>query len=298
MDREQLYLSILNNLPNGLYYVNLKREIQFWNKTAEELTGYTQEEMIGHACQDTFLNHIDENGIPLCNGKCPLYDTMIDGKKKQALVYLRHKEGYRVPIYVNISPIYEDGKIVGAVEIFNRPTTTIYDDNLIEKLTNASSRDRLTALPNRAYTQNYLEYKLSAYKNTNSPFAVMFFDIDNFSAFNNTYGHDMGDSVLINIAESLRRSMRKSDFVGRWGGEEFLGVFEIDSLEAAENLGEKIRILIQNTEVFHDENMVNVTASIGITLVSPEDTVESLIKRADELMYESKRNGKNCVTAE
>lgn len=124
----------------------------------------------------------------------------------------------------------------------------------------------------------------------------MFLDIDNFSGFNNTYGHDRGDSVLLNIAESLRKNMRKSDFVGRWGGEEFLGVFEVASLEEAAKIGEKIRILIQNTEVIHDENTVNVTVSIGITLVEPEDTPDSLIKRADELMYESKKKGKNCVT--
>lgn len=296
MEREQLYLAILNNLPDGLYFVDTKRRIQFWNKAAEKLTGYRAEEIVGLACQETQLNHIDEKGIPLCDGQCPLHHTMIDGEPRQAVVYLRHKDGYRIPVCVKISPMYEGGEIIGAVEIFNRPTTTIYDDNLIEELANASTHDLMTMLPNRAYTQSYLEYMYEAYKNTNNLFAVMFLDIDNFSGFNNTYGHDMGDSVLLNIAESLRKNMRKSDFVGRWGGEEFLGVFEVASLEEAEKIGEKIRILIQNTEVIHDENTVNVTVSIGITLVEPEDTPDSLIKRADELMYESKKKGKNCVT--
>lgn len=296
MEMKQLYLAILNNLQEGIYFVDTERRIQFWNHGAEKLTGYKAEEMIGKSCQSSKLNHINKVGMPLCNVECPLFNTLMDGKEREDEVWLRHKKGYRIPVDVKVLPMYEKERIVGAVEVFTCPSEITYEDNLITELSNAAIYDLLTKLPNRSYTTNYLEYKFDEYKKFQHPFAVMFLDIDNFSVLNNTYGHEIGDAALINMAESLKNNVRKSDFIGRWGGEEFLGIFAIDSLKVAAKVGEGIRILVKNTEIPFGENILRITASMGVTIIKPEDTVESLIDRADHLMYESKKKGKDCVT--
>lgn len=296
LNKEDLYLHIINNLCDGVYFVDTERRITFWNKAAEDITGYKAEEIVGRQCQDNILNHIDENGTPLCIAGCPLFATIVDGKQRKHDVFLRHKEGHRIPILVNIFPLEENGEIIGAIEVFTPNSPIVYDDTLVEKLSNMAMKDELTNLPNRRYTETFIEYKLNEFRKFNNLFAVLFLDIDNFGEFNNTYGHDLGDTVLKNASESIKRTMRKTDLFGRWGGEEFIGVYPIKIAEDTKIIAEKTRILIENTEVDRDDEHLRVTASIGATVVREGDTIESIVERADKLMYQSKQKGKNCVT--
>lgn len=214
---EDLYLDIINNLCDGVYFVNLERKIMFWNKAAEDITGYSADEIIGKACQESKLSHIDEDGRPLCLVGCPLFATIIDGVQRKERVFVRHKQGHRIPIIVNIFPITRDKEIIGAIEIFTQDSPTVYEDTLVEQLSDMAMKDALTCLPNRRYLESFLKYKIDEYNRFGKLIAVIFADIDDFSKFNNEYGHDVGDKVLTNIATSIRRSMRKDDLVGRWG---------------------------------------------------------------------------------
>lgn len=296
MKNEELYLGVINNLCDGVYFVDLNRRITFWNKAAEQITGYAAEEIVGRQCQDNILSHIDSEGRPLCIVGCPLFASMMDEKQRREEVYLRHKDGHRIPILVNIFPMKEDGKVVGAIEIFTPHSQIVYEDNLIEHLSDIAMRDALTGLPNRRYLESFLEYQYTEFERFRKPFAVLFLDIDNFGKFNNDYGHEVGDAVLKNIGASVSQNTRRTDMFGRWGGEEFLGIYAIRDPKDASVIGEKVRILIENTQVDTKDVSVSVTASIGITIIRRDDTVEQLIKRADKLMYNSKKNGKNRVT--
>lgn len=298
MKNEQLYLEIINNLCDGVYFVDIERRITFWNKAAEEITGYKKEEILGKCCQENLLNHIDKDGRPLCLLGCPLYASIIDGHQRKADVFLRHKDGHRIPILVNIFPMIEDNETVGAIEIFTTSSPTVYDDDLIERLSNMAMNDQMTGLANRKKIESYLEYKLREYKRFQNEFCLVFLDIDDFSSFNNTYGHEAGDAVLKSVAKSIKRSMRKSDIFGRWGGEEFVGVFEIKKDYEATLVAEKLRVLIEGSEVLHNGESLSVTASLGVTRVRDGDTIDSIIKRADSLMYQSKHKKKNCVTSD
>ena len=296
MKTEELYLNIINNLCDGVYFVDTDRKIVFWNKAAEDITGYASEEIIGRHCQDNLLNHIDTDGRPLCTLGCPLFATIIDGQQRKETVYVRHKKGHRIPILVNIFPVWEDGEITGAIEVFTQNSPIVYEDDLVEHLAGIAMHDGLTKLPNRRYLESFMDYKLSEHKRFDKTFAVLFADIDNFSQFNNDYGHDTGDLVLTNIAESLMYNVRKNDLVGRWGGEEFVGIYSINKTYEASIIAEKFRLLIANTNVQSGELSLHVSASVGITTVRPDDTPATLIERADQNMYKSKKNGRNRVT--
>ena len=297
MKREQLFLEIINNLRDGVYYVDTGRRIQFWNKAAEEITGYTSAEIVGKECHTTHLNHIDTEGCPLCSVGCPLFATIIDGNRHVDNVFVRHKSGYRIPITVNVFPIHEHGDVVGAVEVFTQNSPKAYEDNLIEELAGIAMHDKLTGLPNRRYLESFLEYKLSEYQRFGRLFALVFADIDNFGRFNNEYGHEAGDAVLCNIAASLKKSIGHADLVGRWGGEEFVGIYTVSKDYKATIVAEKLRQLVRNTEVIHKGEPLRVSISVGATVVRKEDTILSIVDRADQLMYESKQKGKDRVTA-
>lgn len=295
---EEIYKAIIANMQDGAYFVDKERKILFWNEAAEKITGYKAEEIIGKDCPESRLNHIDEDGRPLCQVGCPLFATNIDGKQRQERVFVRHKDGHRIPIRVNIFPIKKDEEILGSIELFTIDSPTKYDDDLISKLSGIAMHDNLTNLPNRRYLESFLNYKLSQFFHFGQNFCVVFCDIDNFFNFNDKYGHQAGDLVLTNIANSFKKDMRKNDLIGRWGGEEFLGIFEIKNDYEASIVAEKVRKLVENTEINFEDKRLHVTISVGVTTPQINDTLETIVNRADQLMYKAKQNGKNKVVTE
>ena len=298
MNKEEFYLSIINQIQEGIYYVDKDRRILFWNRAAETITGYEAREIQGRRCENSGLTHIDLEGNPLCTLGCPLFAALSDGVQRRDQVFLRHKNGHRIPVEISIFPVKGPEGIAGAVEMFSPISSRCYDDELIDHLTQAAMQDALTGLPNRRHTETFLEYKLQQYRRFGRKFVVLYGDIDDFSQVNNRYGHDAGDAVLRNVAKSLQSSIRREDLVGRWGGEELLAIYTVHRAEQAAAIGERFRSLVEGTLTFCEGRMLRVTISVGAAVVGPEDTPESLTKRADQLLYESKRRGKNRVTTE
>lgn len=111
--------TILNSIFDGIYVVDKKRRIIFWNRGAEEITGYRADEVMGRRCSDDILNHIDENGVLLCRNACPLARSLNTGQEVRAKVYPFHKDGRRFPTRTHIAPIRNsEGKVVAAIEVF------------------------------------------------------------------------------------------------------------------------------------------------------------------------------------
>ena len=296
MKASRFYLEIINHLTDGVYFVDRDRTIRFWNKAAEQITGYRAEEVVGKHCQDSMLHHIDCEGRPLCTLGCPLFQTLQDGESRTDQVLVRHKAGYRISIHISIFPIREEDRVVGAVEIFARNSAQVFEDDFISRMADVAMHDPLTRLPNRRYTESFLSYKIQECGRFHQNVAVLFADTDDFRTFNNTYGHDAGDAVLKNIAASITRNIRKSDMVSRWGGEEFLGMYTAEKPEHAAVVGEKFRSLVECTDIVRGDQILRTTSSVGVTLLRADDDLDSVIKRADQLMYHSKLTGKNRVT--
>ncbi len=147
--------------------------------------------------------------------------------------------------------------------------------------------DHLTQLPNRRMISSLIEQYIHAKK----PFAILLIDVDDFKCFNDTYGHDVGDLLLRRIAYALKTNLRATDFAARWGGEEFLVLASETNASHASELAERLRSEVQKVEL--DENLISI--SIGGTLFTPQDDLESLLKRADNALYQAKNQGRNCV---
>jgi diguanylate cyclase (GGDEF)-like protein len=117
-------------------------------------------------------------------------------------------------------------------------------------------------------------------------------DIDHFKKVNDRYGHDLGDDVLKFVAKTFIANARPFDLFGRWGGEEFIGIIRNISSEDLGLMGNKLRSLIENSYIIRENEKLRVTISIGATSVNENDTIDSLIKRADVLLYKSKTEGR------
>jgi diguanylate cyclase (GGDEF)-like protein/PAS domain S-box-containing protein len=294
---DQFYKELLENLYDGVYFVDPERKITYWNKGAERISGYSRERVIGSHCYDNLLQHVTENGVQLCHSGCPLKATMDDGHPREAEIYLRHADGFRIPVQIRTSPIFDEkGEIVGAVEVFSNNQTLMKMKRRVSKLEQTVIYDPLTQIGNRKHIEIKIKSALQEYKHMHFPFGVLFIDIDHFKSVNDTFGHIIGDKVLRAVANTLRHSLRETDTCGRWGGEEFLAlVFNLDN-DTLKSIAEKLRSLVEQTVVTTETGKPKVTISIGATLVRNEDTLESLVYRADTLMYKSKSNGRNCVS--
>jgi len=289
---------ILDNLYGGVYYVDQTRKIKYWNKEAEEITGFSKAEVIGKHCYDNILQHVDDQGTNLCHNGCPLHATMGDGKKREINVYLHHKDGQRVPVTIRTVPLKnEKNEIVGAAELFLKNIRMKSLEEKINELKQENHRDELTEINNRKYLEKILAEIIERDDINKDNIAFCFLDVDDFKYINDNYGHLVGDRTLSMIANTLKNNLRDADKAFRWGGDEFaLLLFDIKNKKYLKNLLERLKLLINESFIEHKQEKINVTMSFGATKFSKNDTIESLTKRADNNMYESKKQGKNQIT--
>ncbi len=291
------YQKLLAHIRDGVYFTDSDRRIVYWNKGAERITGYSAEEVVGRCCRDNILVHVDENGLSLCKGHCPMAATIADAQPREASVFLHHKQGHRVPVQVRAIALNdEQGRVAGAAEFFNDTSSQETLQARIQELENLALLDSLTQLPNRHHIEPELVSRFHEIQRLQVSFGFLFMDIDHFKRFNDTYGHDVGDEVLRVVARTLKASMRPFDLVGRWGGEEFVCILRNVQAPLLLPIANRMRALIEASSVKAGNRMLGVTVSIGATLATAEDSLETLIKRADRLMYTSKANGRNQVT--
>jgi len=294
---DSFYLELLDNMYDGIYFLDRDRRMTFWNKGAEKIAGYRSDEVIGSRCCNNILVHVDKDGANLCEGKCPVAKVLQEGEQVEAEVFLHHKDGYRVPVLVRIMAIRDDeGDIIGGVEIFRDNSEKVVAIDIIEDLKKQVFIDLLTGMPNRRYLEKIILGKLNELERYDWPFALLFLDIDHFKQINDRYGHDTGDMTLQMVAKSLTHCSRSFDTVGRWGGEEFVGVIANVDPDQLRLIGERYRIMVENSVLTESPETIRTTISIGATLARKKDTLESLVKRADAMMYRSKLAGRNCIT--
>ncbi|MCD4783463.1 MAG: sensor domain-containing diguanylate cyclase [Candidatus Eremiobacteraeota bacterium] len=288
---------LLKNIYDGVFFVDMNCKIWYWNKGAEKITGYKADEIIGKRCRDEVLVHIDDRGREVCNGYCPLKQAIETRASVSCRLYGKHKEGHRIPLLVKVVPVEdENNEILGAVEIFSDNSEQKGIVEKMEELKKIAFIDHLTLLPNRRMVEFRLQEALSALRRHLISFGVCYLDIDNFKKVNDKYGHAIGDRVLKMVANTMTHAVRGYDMVGRWGGEEFLVlapfVSEKDQLEA---VGNRLWSLVRESGFDYEGNIINVTSSIGAVIARKEDTIDSLLKRADELMYMCKSHGRDRV---
>jgi diguanylate cyclase (GGDEF)-like protein/PAS domain S-box-containing protein len=296
MDKTELYDTILSNTYEGIYFVDVERTITFWNGGAERITGFMAKDVIGKHCRDNILNHVDETGKKLCLDGCPLHSTMQDGETRETSVYLHHKDGHRVPVSVRAIPLYEIGEIIGAIEVFIDDSEKHEVQRNIEEYKVLAMVDQLTLLPNRRHIDSFLASKFNEYKELGIKFGILFMDIDKFKLFNDNYGHDVGDKVLKMISKTFLAATRSTDLIGRFGGEEFIAILVGVDETALKSKAERIRMLVENCLLDVDGEALKVTISIGAAIINEQDSVDLILKRADELLYRSKEEGRNRVT--
>ncbi len=160
-----------------------------------------------------------------------------------------------------------------------------------------STIDPLTELPNRRHFQRQVLYEIAINKRYNQIASLLLIDIDHFKEVNDTYGHDAGDLILNGLGKIFKSSVRESDTVCRWGGEEFMILLSHTEVDGAVILAKRIRQMVQETTFSHDNHALKITVSIGVTKLDHEakDGFKESYKQADLALYDAKESGRNTV---
>lgn len=174
-------------------------------------------------------------------------------------------------------------------------TVLLYVRKMHTRLNNLANNDALTGLPNRRTFNAKLERLLLLTKRSEAPLSIIFLDVDNFKEINDSKGHDVGDHVLKSLSDLLRATLRASDFVARWGGEEFVALLSGSDIDNASLTAEKLRALIENSPALQTLVDFPVTASFGVTSIEEGDNIDVIFKRVDRALYQAKSDGRNRV---
>ena len=297
MHNGDIYRNLLDSISDGICIVDQNGVITYWNKGAEALTGYNGSDLVGRCCRGSLLMYVDGHGASSCERDCLAVKSLKDGSMHTMEVYARHKDGYRVPVVVRTAPIKNaEGQIVGAVEEIRDNSSKMEYTHKIEDLEKCALLDPLTGVMKKFGVEMNLRSVFGVMHRYGWSYGVFFVDLDDFKKINEIHGRDVGNSVLKMVAKTLTNSVRAVDVVGRWGGEEFIVIAMNVSEDHLHSIANKIRALIAQSGYSMGSEIVRVTASVCATMVLPNDTVSTLLKRIERLMEHNRHTGSDCVS--
>lgn len=285
----KLALVTLNSIGDAVLCTNVRDEVTYLNRIAESLTGFSMQEAIGKPLIQVF-RILD--GVTRKTAQDPLQMAMDQDRTVglTANCILVRKDGVEFAIEDSAAPIHDQtGTLAGAVIVFRDVSEARARSR---EVTYRAEHDIVTSLPNRLLMYDRLKQSVSLAQRHNRSLAILFLDLDDFKSINDSLGHAIGDMLLKSIATRLLASVRSSDTVCRYGGDEFVIILaEIVRPHDAAVTAEKLLMAINKTHSLNGHK-VNVSASIGVSIY-PDDghDSETLIKNADRAMYHAKENG-------
>ena len=280
------YEAIVESSEDAIISKDLTGRVTSWNGSAERIFGYTAAEMLGRPMTILFpTERLDEEGRIL--------ERICRGEKVEHFETVRQtKDGREISVSVTISPITnERGEVVGASKIARNITERV---QLAQRIWSQANHDELTRLPNRRLFTERLAGELARASRSGKLIALMFIDLDRFKAVNDSLGHDAGDQLLIEAARRIGECVRAGDLVARLGGDEFIVLLtDLESAVEIDPIANRLISSIQDPFAVRSEQ-AQISASIGIA-VFPNDgqTAETLLRHADQAMYEAKKDGRN-----
>ena len=289
--------TLLNQINEGVCCVDRDRRIVLWNKGAEATTCIEQSEVLGKQCPEDVVLLMDHEGNSIDPEKCPINATLKDGMIRSAELYIRHKDGYRLPVFLRVIPVFkEDGEIIGAAEVFTDTSPKVTIPLNVNELERMALIDTETGITSRKYLEMHLAARLDEFQKYNLPFGLIYADVDHYNKILERYGRFNAAKVLRMIARTVHKNIRYFDVVGRWDMEEFMIVLLNLDETRLDNVSNKLRLLVAESYISVETGVLSATISMGACLAQRYDTIETLVKRAEQLMMHSKWRGRNKVS--
>jgi diguanylate cyclase (GGDEF)-like protein/PAS domain S-box-containing protein len=299
--QSRLYAKVIENTLQAILITDADAMIIYANEAFLKQTGYVIHELLGQTPR------ILKSGKQDNQFYHDLWAELLETGQWQGELWNQDKSGDLYFEILSISAIKdEQGITTNYVAISSDITSHILEKEKLEEvnevLQQLSSTDGLTLIANRRYFDESLEREWRRAIRKKSELSLVMVDIDYFKAFNDTYGHLSGDQCIKNVAQVLHSSIHRSgDLAARFGGEEFIILLPDTDILGATKVARIIRATVEALEIPHSGSSINdyVTVSVGVATIKPalENNSRDLVYAADQALYESKQNGRNCVSA-
>jgi len=279
----ETYRDILDELQIGVSVLDLQKKIVFWSDGAEQITGYSRIDVLGHACSENILLHCNHNSCETCTGKCPLAAALHDAKPVEATSSIHHKAGYWVPVHTWAIPLRDKhGSIIGTIQTFEAEFSLSGPNPKDRSMKEHGWVDELTGLPNPTMTQARLRQMLGTFAALQVPFGVVCVEPREFAQFRARYGQEAAKSLLELVAQTLRNAVWPTDFVGRWSEGRFMVILSGCREDALEAVTARMSQMMSNVTIRWWGEELSVKVSIGRAAALPGDTFESILQRAQQ----------------
>ncbi len=282
------HLYLLESLYDAVYVVDANRQVIIWNSCASHLFGRSTQNVIRNRWNRQLVSptHMTTDPIELVfrTGQPICHSITI----KRADGSLAEADAQTIPVH---GP---DQSVCGVVELICNNEQSKLHRGHFRSLKIAATRDALTGVLNRGELENQLKQIYDTWSDhPESPFSVIFMDLDHFKSINDKHSHAVGDRVLIDCARLLQDELYSGEYVGRYGGEEFVILCPETNASTAMERAERLRRILMST-TFPEAEGLKVTASFGVAEVDADDTISTVMGRADGALYEAKHKGRNC----
>lgn len=281
----------------GHWYWNIKTNEVNFNPLKVITLGYDKSEIPEHVTYQFFTDKLHPEDYQKAMdamrdhlfGKADMYEVEYRIKAKDGTFKWYYDRG-RITQYDNGKPAFLAGIVFDITEKKETQLELEYKNRVLFEM---SSIDGLTKIGNHRSLIEHLKVEIAEASRTSSPLSIALFDIDDFKKVNDSKGHVYGDQVLVDVASIIKKSIRGTDFAGRYGGEEFMVIFSHTTLSVASSISERIR---QAVEDYNFVDGLRITISGGASQYNNE-TITELVHSADKKLYSAKRNGKNMIVA-
>ncbi|CAB9495265.1 EAL domain-containing protein [Alteromonas macleodii] len=286
-DKLKLSASVFSHAREGIFITDSESNIIDVNKTFEEITGYSRSEVLGNKPS------MFKSGKQSKEFYENLWKSIINDGYWAGEVWNKRKNHEIYAQLLTVSAVKDDdGTVKNYIAIFSDISETKEQQYRLEQM---AHYDILTNLPNRTLLAERLDSALRQCQTDKRYAAVALLDLDGFKEINDTFGHSVGDELLITLAHRFKSTLNQGDTISRFGGDEFVAV--LTNLKQAQDFRSTVKNMLKaaSTPVKYGENELKVSASIGLTVYPTDDTdAEQLIRHADQAMYLAKQKGKNC----
>ncbi|MGC9386558.1 MAG: sensor domain-containing diguanylate cyclase [Hydrogenovibrio sp.] len=283
-ERLKIFAKVVAQTADFVKITDREGRLVFVNQALLDKTGYTEKELLGRTL-GVFKSEMQDQ----TKAKA-LWQRILAGEVYHNRIMNRCKDGSTYYEDITISPVFGADE---AIEYFVSTGKDVSEQvKMQQALNEMAMKDALTGLCNRRHLMSVIEQEMAERQACGQVIGMILFDVDFFKEINDRYGHDVGDEVLLEMAEILKHLGEGINHVGRWGGEEFL------LLVLEPDLGEMIKTangLREQIQQHSFSKIDRVTVSIGVTLSNVNDTPADLFKRADQALYKAKHNGRNRV---
>jgi len=274
----------------GIYLLDPEGLIRSWNRGAENITGYTEAEMLGRPFEVLFTDASRREGLP----QRTLQFARANRHHKDEQPRLR-RNGEELIALCTLDAVRQDsGALASFVEVFNDITEVKRRE---AALYHRATRDALTGIFNRGHFTEMAVQEIERARRFAEPLSVALLDLDHFKRVNDTHGHDAGDQALITFSQLCQEFARKVDLVGRLGGEEFVMMLPRANKEPAFEILQRLRLKVMETRIVASSGAsFGFTVSIGLASLRPHTRdLRELLRNADAALYKAKREGRNRV---